>query len=122
LCSVLLDDLASMACSPIEALAMPPFRFRVRTLMFSVWMSAILIVGTLDVLNEYRTRSKVVVVSERVATDGSRSATLLYSRRTHYYLGPLPIGPCPVAVFSAVTFIASTVVWILRRRAGDRNR
>ncbi len=84
---------------------------RVRTLMFVVWLSALMLVGAVDLHEEYRNRNRVEVINEHIGVDGSRSATLLFSHTKFYYLGPLPIGPCAVAVFSAVAFVASIVVW-----------
>jgi hypothetical protein len=48
--------------------------------------------------------------------DGSCSTTLLDGYHMDCHLGPLPIGPCPTAVFSGVAFVASVVVWALCRR------
>jgi hypothetical protein len=98
------------------------FRFRIRTLLFLIWMTALLMAGAIDVFNEYRNRNAVTVVNERVGPDGSITASLLFGRRVYYYLGPLPLGPCPVAVFSGATLVASTAVWLLRRRTFDRSR
>ena len=91
-------------------------QFRVRTLMFVVWLSALALVGTVDLLEEYRKRNRVEVINEHIGVDGSRTATLLFSHSTFYYFGPLPIGPCPIAVLSGVAFVASIMVWTTAQR------
>jgi hypothetical protein len=90
--------------------------------MFAVWLSALAFVGVVDVLEEYRSFRRVEVIHERIGVDGSRSATLLYGYYKRYYVGPIPIGPCPRAVFSGVAFLGSVVIWILYRRGKDRMR
>jgi hypothetical protein len=99
-----------------EVTAMHLSRFHVRSLMFLVWLSALLIVGTLDVVNELRNRTRLVVINQHVGADGSLSFSLLHHRHSSYYLGPIPIGPCPVAVFSGLGFMASIAVWAIWRK------
>ena len=53
---------------------------------------------------------------------GSGSAALIFHWRMDHYLGPIPIGPCPVAVFSSLAFAASVVVWAVCRRGKKPNR
>ena len=96
------------------------FRFRIRTLLFLIGMTALLMAGAIDVFNEYRDRNTVTVVNERVGPDGSTTASLLFGRRVYYYLGPVPLGPCPVALFCGATLVALAAVWLLRRRTMDR--
>ena len=38
------------------------------------------------------------------------------NKRISYYVGPIPLGPWPVAVFSGVAFAMSVVIWGLARR------
>ena len=97
-------------------------RFRVRTLMFVVWLSALLVLGAVDVLSVQRIRNRVEVINEQINADGSSSATLLYNHRTHYFVGPIPIGPYPIAVVSGMAFAASIVVWTRCRWVKRRNR
>ncbi len=96
-------------------------QFRVRTLMFVIWLLALLFVGALDVLKEQRSRNRVEVINEKTSADGSRSFTLIYTRRT-YYLGPVPIGPCPIAVLSGLAILTSIMVWGLCQRAENRRQ
>ena len=62
-------------------------QFGVRTLMFVVWLSALVFVGTVDILKEYRNRNSVELIDEHIGVDGSRSSTLLYG---HTFLLPWP--------------------------------
>lgn len=97
-------------------------QFRIRTLLFMIWLSALLLAGTIDVVQEYRNRHTAVVLNERVDANGSRSATILYSYSRSYYLGSVPIGPCPTALFSGIAFVGSLVGWVRYRRGKKRAR
>jgi hypothetical protein len=97
---------------------------RVRILMFVVWLSAFLLAGAVDVLEEQRVRDRVSIIHSLHA-DGPCSTTLVCGRRTDCYLGPVPIGPCPVAVFSELAVVGSVAVWALclrRKRGPPRSR
>ena len=106
----------------IEVSGMHLPRFRVRTLMFVVWLSALVFVGAVDVLEEYRIRNRLELIGFDVIVDDSRSVTLLHGHYKFYYLGPIPFGPCPTAVFSGVAFVASIAIWILYRRGKKQMR
>src|SRR5262245_14923379 len=93
-------------------------RFRLRTLMIVVGLSAIAMVGVADVLSYYRIRNHFEVVSERQHSDGSLSMTLLSTEST-YFLGAIPLGPCPGVVLTAVICGVSVVVWVVRHRKAD---
>src|SRR3954468_8007555 len=77
-------------------------RFRLRTLMILVGLSALWMAGVADLLSYLRMRDHVEVVSQR-----EESGTLVLELQTEsvsYYLGPIPLGPCPIAVVSGVVF------------------
>jgi hypothetical protein len=97
-------------------------RFRVRTLMFVVWLFALLAAGAVDVLKEQRNRSRVEVIDEQTNADGSSTATLIYNHRTYYFVGPIPLGPCPIALLSGMAFAASIVGWIRVGRGQGKNQ
>jgi hypothetical protein len=94
-------------------------QFRLRTLMFVIWLSALLLAGVVDVLRELAIRNSVEVVGEHIDANGSTSSTLIFERRTYYFVGPIPLvgsiplGPWPLALFSGVAFAASVAVWAL---------
>lgn len=90
-------------------------RLSLRTSMFLVWLAALLCAGTADVLNEQRLRNQVEVINEVVNADGSQSATLLWGRHTSSYVGPVPLGPCPIASISGMAFVISVVGWAVIR-------
>ena len=100
----------------VEIITMHLPKFRVRTLMLLVWLSALVSVAVLDDLHEMRLRNRVVISAQSADADGSRSAVLLYDHRTAYYFGPVPLGPCPTAVFSGLTFVASVAAFVFYRR------
>ncbi len=101
-------------------------QFRVRTLMFLIWLSALLFAGVVDVLKELAIRNSVEVVDEHVDANGTTSFSLIYGRRTYHYIGPIPyigsipLGPWPVAVLSGVAFAGSVGCWTLRYRCKQR--
>ncbi len=90
-------------------------RFRVRTLMSVIWLSALFMTGAVDVLEELRNRNRVEVV-----VDASGSSLVILSRYNFYYLGPVPLGPRPMAVLSGVAFVASIIAWRLSGRGKKR--
>ena len=90
-------------------------RFRVRTLMLVIWLSALVMTGAVDVLEELRNRNRVEVV-----VDATGSSLVILSRYYFYYLGPVPLGPRPMAVFSGVAFVASIIAWRLSGRSKKR--
>jgi hypothetical protein len=94
-------------------------RITVRDLMFHVWLTALLAAGAADIIRERRARDHVQVINESTDLGGSTSMTLLWSQTTYYYVGPIPLGPCPVATLSGVAFVGSVVAWVLlgRRKA-----
>jgi hypothetical protein len=78
-------------------------------------------VGAVDVLEELRNRNRVEVVHEHIGEDGTPSSfVLLYGHYKLYYLGPVPLGPYPMAVFSGVAFVASIMAWSLSGRGKKR--
>jgi uncharacterized membrane protein len=99
---------------------MKPPQFRLLTLMFVIWLSALLLAGVVDVLKELAIRNRVVVVDEHIDANGSTSASLIFGRRTYYFVGPIPLGPWPVALLSGVAFAASVAGWALCRRRKKR--
>jgi hypothetical protein len=97
------------------------FRLRVGSLMFLVWLAALVLVAAVDVHREYEARSRVEVLDEQIDANGTRTVTLSYNHRTSWYVGGVPLGPCPAAVFSLVAIVVSVLVWVGRRRMGRRS-
>ena len=96
-------------------------QFQVRTLMFVVWLSALLLAGVIDVVRELEERNRVEVLDQHIDADGSVTSQLIFNKRISYYVGPIPLGPWPVAVFSGVAFAVSVVIWGLARRGRRRS-
>ncbi len=101
-------------------------QFRLRTLMFVIWLSALLLAGVVDVLRELAIRNSVEVMDERIDANGSTSHSLIFDRRTYYFVGPIPLvgqiplGRWPLALFSGVAFAASVAGWALCHRCKKR--
>lgn len=93
---------------------MPLPRFRIRTLMLVVWLSALVMVGALDVLKEVRNRSRAIGFVDE------RGFVIFHGYSRYYYIGPIPLGPCPTAVFSGLAFAATIIVWRLAARSENR--
>lgn len=93
---------------------MPLPRFLIRTLMLVVWLSALPMVGALDVLREVQNRSRAVGFVDE------RGFAWVIRRSSYSYLGPIPLGPCPTAVFSGLAF-AGTIM-ALRLAGRDKTR
>jgi hypothetical protein len=95
--------------------------FRIRTLMFMVWISALACVGVADVIRERAARNRVLIIDERVHPNGTLTMTILHSHSTFWYVGPLPVGPCPAAVLSGFAAVVSIIVFIARRNRPVRS-
>jgi hypothetical protein len=97
-------------------------QFRVGTLMFVIWLSALLIAGAVDIHRAWELWNHFEVIEKHFNADGSLASFLLVNTYRCHYLGPIPIGPCPIAVYGGIVFVASIVTWGLRRRGKNRNR
>jgi hypothetical protein len=90
-------------------------RLRLRSLLFLVWLFALLSLGAADRFHELR-GDHVQIVDERVNVGGPGSVTLLWQHS--YSFGGIPLGPSPTAVLCGVVFVVSLAAWVILNSRG----
>jgi hypothetical protein len=100
---------------PDEGPIMRISRFRIRTLMFLVWLGALVSLGAVDLYRE-QAGHWVEFGDIRLGPDGDPRAAFVW-QQTNYHVWGIPLGPSLTAIFCGILVIASVLVWtILRMR------